>query len=84
MYFMDILEEEKEYAREAGLAEGREAGRTQGFSEGRAKGIAEGKAEGVKDTRIETAKNLIKMSVLTLSQIAQATGLPEQELEELK
>ncbi|MBE6355420.1 hypothetical protein [Treponema sp.] len=34
MYFMDVLEEEKEEAREAGLSEGRAVGRAQGLAEG--------------------------------------------------
>ena len=47
MYFMDILEEEKEYAREAGLAEGRETGR----------------AEGARQNAVETAGKLLREGV---------------------
>ena len=83
MYFMDIVEEEKEYAREAGraqgLAEGREAGRTQGLSEGKAEGIAEGRAEGARQKAVEAAENALKLS-LTIKQAAQISGLPEEEV----
>ena len=47
LYFMDILEEEKEYAREAGLAEGK----------------AEGKAEGARQNAIETAGKLLQEGI---------------------
>ena len=50
MYFADLLEDEKEKAREAGLAEGVAAGRAEGLekglAEGRVVGLAEGRAEG--------------------------------------
>lgn len=55
MYFADILEEEKEMAREAGLAEGRQAGlaegRQTGLAEGRQVGLAEGRQTGLAEGR---------------------------------
>ena len=95
MYFMDILEEEKEYAREAGFAEGREAGRTQGLSEGkaegktqglaegRAKGIAEGRAEGARQNAIETAGKLLREGV-SLQTVIKCTGLSENDIKNIK
>ena len=53
MYFSDILEDEKEEAREIGLAEGRAKGLKEGLAEGRAKGFAEGRMEGHAEGRIE-------------------------------
>jgi len=47
--------------------------------EGRAEGIAEGKH----DKAVEAARNLIKMSLGTLEQIAQASGLPFEEVQKL-
>ena len=55
--------------------------------EGRAEGIAEGKelgiAEGKHKKAVEAARNLIKMSLGTLEQIAQAQGLPFEEVQKL-
>ena len=53
------------------------------LSEGEAKGKAEGLAEGKNEARCETARNLLKMG-LTAVQIAQATGLSEEEIIKLK
>ena len=46
-------------------------------------GEAKGKAEGKNEARCETARNLLKMR-LTAVQIAQATGLSEEEIIKLK
>ncbi len=46
-------------------------------------GEAKGKAEGKNEARCETARNLLKMG-LTAVQIAQATGLSEEEIIKLK
>ena len=55
-------------------------GHAAGVEEGRAAGLK----EGTRNARIETAITLIKMNVLTLSQIAQASGLSEEEIMKLK
>ncbi len=47
--------------------------------EGRKEGIAEGRQE----KAVETARNLLKMNVLTLEQISQAQGLPLEEVQKL-
>ena len=72
MLWNDQVREWKEEAREEGLAEG--------LAEGRAAGIAEGK----KENAIETAKNLLKLNILTDSQIAQATQLTVEQVVSLK
>ena len=51
--------------------------------EGRQEGIEEGLAEGALQKAIETAKNLLLMQ-LSVEQIAQATGLSIDEIEQLK
>ena len=79
MFFQDILEEEKELAREEGLAEGLAEGRAKGMAEGRTEGLAAGRTE----ERITTAKKLVAMNVLSAEQIAQATGLTVDEVASL-
>ena len=46
-------------------------------------GKDEGRLEGQHNARIESAENLIKMNILTLEQISEATGLSLEEVEEL-
>ena len=90
MYFSDILEDEKEEAREIGLAEGRakglEEGRAKGLEEGRAKGLAEGHAEGLEAGRhqqkIESAKTAISLG-LSEQQVVAISGLSPEEIRKL-
>ncbi len=42
------------------------------------------KREGIKEGKKETAKNLLLLGVLTEEQIAQATGIPIEEVRQLK
>ena len=46
-------------------------------------GIAQGKKEGAHENAIESAKNFLKMNILTVEQIAQGTGLSVAEVQEL-
>ena len=57
-------------------------GRDAGFTEGEAIGIDKGISQGAEQTKIETAKNLLSMN-LSLEQIAQATSLPLEKIQEL-
>ncbi|MBR5965190.1 MAG: hypothetical protein IK015_03665 [Treponema sp.] len=50
----------------------------------RAKGRKEGLAEGAQQKAVEAATNLLRMKVLTPEQIAQAQGLPLDEVLALK
>ncbi len=43
----------------------------------------EGKEEGEKEKAEETARNFLKMNILTNEQIAQGTGLPLEKIKEL-
>ena len=82
MYFSDILEDEKEEAREIGLAEGR----AKGLEEGRAEGLAEGHAEGLEAGRhqqkIESAKTAISLG-LSEQQVVAISGLSPEEIRKL-
>ena len=64
---------------EKGIAEGIAKGIAKGIAEGKAKGRAEG--EEVK--AIEIAMNLIAGGILSDEQIADATGLPVDEIKKL-
>ena len=52
-----------------------------GRAEGRAEGREEGRAEGRKEERLSIARNLKASGALTISQIAMATNLTEDEAE---
>jgi predicted transposase/invertase (TIGR01784 family) len=49
----------------------------------RAEGRAEGLAEGTRNKALEAARNLLAMNLLTIEQIAQASGLPVTEVQEI-
>ena len=83
MYFSDILESEKEEAREIGLSEGRARGLEEGRIEGRAEGRAEGLELGRQQQKLEAARNLLHFNVLTPSQIAQTLDMPLDEVVQL-
>ena len=64
-------------------AEERELAFTQGIEQGISQGRSEGIAQGSYQTKLETAKNLLDLG-LSIENIAQATGLSKQEVEEIK
>jgi len=88
-------ESSREYEEwESALEEAKEAGRMyvsimerkgieKGIQLGRTEGIQLGEARGIQLGRTETARNLLRMG-LGLTQIAEATGLPLEELQSLK
>ena len=75
---------------ERGLAEGKSLGlaegKSLGLAEGKSLGLAEGKslglAEGSRQKALETAHNLLVIG-LSIENIAKATGLTVQEVENL-
>ena len=77
-----MLSLEREVARKEGLAEGRKEGIEEGINEGIKKGIKEGRAEGAYQRALETAR-ILKQLGDSVSKIMQATGLSEEEIEEL-
>ena len=79
MYFSDILEDEKEEAREIGLAEGRAKGREEGREEGRVEGLELGRQQ----QKLDSARNLLRSKLLTPSQIAQNLDLTLEEVIQL-
>ena len=78
MYQNDVLKA----ARLEGLNEGREEGREEGRAEGLAEGLSEGRAEGARHANLSTALQLKRMG-LSVGDIAKATGLSEEEIEQL-
>ena len=71
-----VEEDAREAGWKKGLAEGRAEGRAEGLAEGRAEGLAEGQAK----EKVAIARNLKSLGLST-AQIAQATGLTEEEVE---
>ena len=62
---------------------GIEKGRIEGIQLGRTEGIQLGEARGIQLGRTETARNLLRMG-LDVTHIAEATGLPLEEVQALK
>ena len=58
-------------------------GKEEGRAEGKEEGRAEGRAEGMSQRSQEIARNLLSLG-LPVDQITQATGLTEEEIEQLK
>ena len=84
--FAEGKEEGFAEGKEEGFAKGKEEGIAKGREEGIAKGRAEGRAEGIdegkKKEKMAIAKKLSSLGIPT-SQIMQATGLTEEEINEL-
>ena len=83
----ELMEKFGEKKMEEGRMEGREAGLLEGRAEGRVEGRMEGRVEGRIEGRIESARRtataLLALGKLTLSQIAEATQLSQEEVERL-
>lgn len=71
MFVQDIIDEEKEQAREIGLAEGR------------TKGLAEGRAEGISEGKTEVFKKLLNTNTLTAEQISELFQIPLTEIKSI-
>ncbi|MFW5584460.1 MAG: Rpn family recombination-promoting nuclease/putative transposase, partial [Bacteroidales bacterium] len=69
-------------AKMEGIEEGRAEGRAEGHAEGRAEGLKEGRAEGIAEAQKSFVKNLHAMG-LPVADIQRATGLSEQDIEDL-
>ena len=90
----DVLDTAKMEGIEEGRAEGRAEGRVEGLKEGRVEGLkegraegrvegrAEGRAEGIAEAQKSFVKNLHAMG-LPVADIQRATGLSEQDIEDL-
>lgn len=78
----DVLDTAKMEGIEEGRAEGRVEGRVEGRAEGRAEGLKEGRAEGIAEAQKSFVKNLHAMG-LPVADIQRATGLSEQDIEDL-
>ena len=69
--------------RKHGREEGRKEGIRIGEKRGEKRGIAVGKEQGMNEAKIASARNMLSMKLGTHEQIAQAVGLPLEEIEEL-
>ena len=58
-------------------------GRAEGMAEGMEKGMVKGKAEGEKEAKEKIAANLLSLGV-SVETIVQASGLSEEEIENLR
>ena len=54
------------------------------FEEGREEGMKLGIEQGIERARIENAENLLKMEIGTVEQISQATGIPLEQVMQIK
>ena len=79
MTLAEEMENREHFAREEGLREGRESG----LREGRESGLKEGREAGMKEAQERIALKL-KASGMELSEIAEVTGLSEEEIENLQ
>ena len=59
------------------------AAKREGLAEGRTAGLTEGITKGEHKKAVEAARNLLKMNILSIDQIAQAQGRPFEEVQEL-
>ena len=59
------------------------AGKKEGIAEGIKAGIKQGTLAGARQNAIEAAKKLLKMNVLSVEQIAEAQGLPIEQVKVL-
>jgi len=76
------LKDAKRKGREEGRKEGREEGHKEGIEKGREEGMEKGREEGLEQARKQAAKKMKEQSV-TVSIIAQCTGLSAEEIESL-
>ena len=54
------------------------------FEEGREEGMKLGIEQGIERARIENAESLLKMEIGTVEQISQATGIPLEQVMQIK
>lgn len=83
-FSIDTYRRDQNAIREATIKEGLNEGLKKGLKEGLQKGLKEGLSKGRNEKALETAENLIKMKILTVEQIAQATSLPPEKIQELQ
>ena len=74
-HIVNVARKEREQARREGLEEGRQEGIKEGIKEGIEEGRQEGIEEGMREAATATVKNLLRMNVLTVEQIAAAAGV---------
>ena len=60
-----------------------EDGKAEGMQKGIEKGMQKGKAEGMQSEKLATVKRLLEMGILSLEEIARATGLTLERVKEM-
>ena len=78
----DAMRKGKMEGLEEGKKQGLEEGKKQGLEEGKKQGLEEGKKQGARENAISIARNLKRLG-LPDNEIAQATGLPIEEVEKV-
>ena len=82
-----LIEENRAEARKEGITEGKAIGLTEGkaigLTEGKAIGLTEGKAIGLTEGILKTALNMLHAGIFSKENIAVATGLPMETINEL-
>lgn len=66
-----------------GMLQGIEQGLQKGMLQGIARGLQQGILQGAENKAVETARAFLSLGVATIEQIAQATGLPLEKVQEL-
>ena len=77
------LEEGRKEGLEQGRKEGLEQGRKEGLEQGRKEGLEQGRALGEAKGRADVVRQLAASGLLTLEQVAQATGMSAEEVKAL-
>jgi hypothetical protein len=78
-----FVESETKHLIEENRAEARKEGITEGIQQGKAIGLTEGKAIGLTEGILKTALNMLHAGIFSKENIAVATGLPMETINEL-
>jgi predicted transposase YdaD len=79
----EVFQEGEAKGRKEGKEEGRKEGKAEGRKEGKAEGRKEGEEKGRLEALQEAARNFLSLGVLTVAQVAQATGLTVAQVKAL-
>ena len=83
-FSIDTYRRDQNAIKEAITKESMENGLKKGLKQGLKQGLQQGLQKGRSEKALETAENLIRMNVLTTEQIAQATNLSFEKVQEIQ
>lgn len=83
-FSIDTYRRDQNAIKEAITKESMEKGLKKGLKQGLKQGLQEGLQKGRSEKALETVENLIRMNVLTTEQIAQATNLSFEKVQEIQ